>query len=580
MMAINRQRSSVLSALLGLVGFAGLAQAASKAPDTIYLGDVVTMDAARPAAEAVAVKGQTIVAVGDRATVLALKGRTTRVVDLGQKALLPGFIDSHGHITVVAMQAHSANLSSPPVGTVRSIADLQQALRRHIEQRKIPAGGWVVGWGYDDAQLAERRHPTRADLDAVSTEHLIYVSHASGHLGAANSRMLQFGETTADTPNPAGGVIRREADGRQPNGVLEEIAHLQMSLKIPRPDLTQRLEMLRDSIQYFASQGITTAQEGGAMPEALDWLEEAAKRGMLPLDVVAFRFWMPLASAFPADRRFGVYNNRLKIGGIKLMLDGSPQGKTAYLSEPYLKPPLGQKADYRGYPAMPPDAVRKGVYEALSRQVPILAHANGDAAAQMLVDAVDAVRAETGNRTTSVTMIHAQTVRDDQLDRMAKLAMIPSFFVGHTLFWGDWHRDEVLGLPRADRISPTRSALDRGIAFTLHTDSPVTPPDMLQSLWSAVNRRTRSNDILGPQQRLTTAEALAGLTINGARQYGEEAIKGSIAPGKRADFVILSCSPLRVPGERLRSLHIEETVSQGLSIYQRSATDLPDICRP
>jgi len=209
------------------------------------------------------------------------------------------------------------------------------------------------------------------------------------------------------------------------------------------------------------------------------------------------------------------------------------------------------------------------VRETLTHNVPLLAHANGDAAAQMLIDAVAMVRQETGRLEPKVVMIHAQTVRDDQLDRMAAINILPSFFIGHTFFWGDWHRDETLGFRRAERISPARSALERGIAFTLHNDSPVVPPDMMRTLWSAVTRRTRSNDILGPAQRLTVMEALAGLTINGARQYGEQDRKGSIAVGKLADLVILDRNPLEVEPDALAQIKVVETISHGRTIYRQ-----------
>jgi predicted amidohydrolase YtcJ len=289
---------------------------------------------------------------------------------------------------------------------------------------------------------------------------------------------------------------------------------------------------------------------------------------LLDLDVVAYRFWSPVGAKFPDDVPYGGYVDRYRLGGVKLILDGAPQGKTAFLSQPYHVPPAGQSADYRGYPALPAGAVKQALHDALQHNVPLLAHANGDAAAQMLIDAVAAARHDTGNLTSRVVMIHAQTVRDDQLDRMHELNITPSFFVGHTFYWGDWHREETLGLPRAERISPTRSAIDRDLPFTLHTDTPVVPPDILRTLWSATTRRTRSNDILGPQQRLTVLEALRGVTVNAALQYSEQDRKGSLAVGKLADLVILSRNPLRVDPERLNEIEVDETISHGVTVYQ------------
>ena len=572
------QRFRILP-LLGVLALAPGLQAAGAAPsaassaaktpaDTIYLGTTITMEPGAPQAEAVAVRGAEIVAVGTRAAVLRLRGKRTQVVELGTRTLLPGLVDSHGHFTVVAALIDQANLAPPPAGPVGSIAELQDALRRQMREQAIPDGGWVIGFGYDDSLLAEKRHPNRDDLDAISTTHRIYVTHVSGHLGAANSNVLADARIDASSVDPPGGVIRRRAGSHEPDGVLEETAQYGVRALFPQPDRERSLQLLGKAQDFYASMGLTTIQDGGLAPDGVALLQEAARRKLLQLDVVGYRIWMPVGAPFPAADAFGDYRDRLKIAGIKMVLDGSPQGKTAYLSEPYVVPPAGQKQGYRGYPSMPPSAVEKGVREALTHDVPLLAHANGDAAAQLLIDAVAKVRQETGNLEPKVVMIHAQTVRDDQLEQMATLNIVPSFFTGHTFFWGDWHRDETLGVRRAERTSPARSAIERGIAFTLHNDPPVVPPDMMRTLWSAVTRRTRSNDILGPAQRLTVMEALAGLTINGARQYGEEDRKGSIAVGKLADLVILDRNPLEVEPDALAQIKVVETISQGRSIYR------------
>lgn len=539
----------------------------AEAADTIYLGTIITMDKSAPRAEAIAIRGELIAAVGTRADVLALKGPSTKVVELGNRALLPGFIDAHGHLTATAAFLQYANLSSPPAGPINSIRELQKALRSYIKDRKIPPGQWVIGYGYDDSLLTERRHPTREDLDAVSTAHPVFVVHVSGHFSAANSLLLSQAKITSASPDPPGGVIRRQPGSREPNGVLEETAHMALFAQVPKPSLANSLPLISQAMKTYASMGTTTVQDGGAMPENLALLTEAARQKLLTLDVVAYRLRAPPTAAFPAELSFGTYRDRLKIGGVKLILDGSPQGKTAFLSEPYHVPPPGETAAYRGYPSMTTEVATKAVREAIERDVPLLAHANGDAAAQVLIDAVDVARRETGHTKSQVVMIHAQTVRDDQLDRMKALNIVPSFFVGHTFFWGDWHRDETLGPVRAARISPARSAIDRGLAFTLHNDAPVVPPNIIRTLWSATTRRTRTNKTLGPEQRLSIEEALAGVTINAARQYSEDDRKGSIEAGKLADLVIVSQNPLSMDPERLLDLRVVQTVSHGRTVY-------------
>ncbi len=547
-------------------------QAQAQQAELIFVGDnIITVDDASEGADAVAIGQGRILAVGSRETVLALKTGDTQVMELGEQALLPGFIDAHGHAGTQAKLLTLANLSPPPVGEVSSLDDLARVLKEYIAARNVPAGQWVVGFGYDDSLLAEQRHPTRDDLDAVSTEHPILLLHTSGHLAAANSPALALAGINAESENPPGGVIRRRVGSgeaaTEPNGVLEEAAMWTVYMALPKPSLADSLQQLVAVQDYYASHGITTVQEEGATPADLEVFRTAAAQGKLVLDLVAFPVWQADKAEMPKLGTVSEYEGRFKVGGIKLVLDGSPQGKTAYLSQPYFVTPPGQGHDYHGYPAYPQETADQAVHDVLAAGIPLLAHANGDAAAEMLIDAVARATEQLSLTDTRVVMIHAQTVRDDQLDRMANLGMIPSFFSAHTYFWGDWHRESVLGPARADRISPTRSALERGIPFTVHNDAPVTPPDPIGMLWSTANRRTRSNDILGPAQRVPVREAIKALTINGAYQYFEEDSKGSITPGKLADLVVLSANPLEIDPEMLRDIKVRATWSHGVRVY-------------
>ena len=479
--------------------------------------------------------------------------------------MLPGFIDTHGHLTALVNFDRYVNLSSPPAGPIRDIGELQAALRRHITEQRIAPGEWVIGVGYDDSLLGEQRHPTRDDLDAVSKDHPVWIVHVSGHLSAGNSVLLGLLGLSADTADPIGGHFRRRVDSRELNGVFEEAAHYGVFARVPQPT-TQALEAgIVRTLDRLAAYGLTTVQEGAANPAGMSLLQQAAAADRLDLDVIVYRSWSIVGSPFPDELPFGRYAGRLKIDGLKIILDGSPQGKTAYLSEPYFRSPEGRDAQYRGYPSLPQGAVDLAVRESLARGVTLLAHANGDAAAQMLIDAVAAAPERSSDA--RVVMIHAQTVRDDQLDRIAALHITPSFFIGHTFFWGDWHRDETLGPQRAQRISPLRSATDRGIRYTLHNDPPVVPPDMIRTLWSATTRRTRSGVVLGAAQRASITEALSAVTIDAARQYGEADLKGSIEPGKQADFVIVSEDPLAMDPERLLELRVLETISRGRRVF-------------
>ena len=560
---------------LGLVMLAGFCPFGfgSDIADTIYHGgDIVTVDEKKPLAEAVAIKGGNILAVGSKAEVLKFKGDSTKLVDLGGKTLVPGFIDSHGHMMAVGLQRSVANLLPPPDGGGDNIESLKELLLKWTSSdfaKRVGAGKIIIGFGYDDAQLKEKRHPTRQDLDAVSKDKPVVIIHQSGHLGVINTKALEIVGITAATENPAGGVIRREEDGKTPNGVLEETAWVKVLMEHVVPFVSQGnfeyfLEQGQDTCASF---GYTTVQEGRATPREVAALGAAALAGRFRLDVVAYQD--PFSGKGGLDPRWygPEYKGHFRLGGIKVNLDGSPAGKTAWLTKPYKVPPPGQGANYRGYPTFTDGILFPAIKEAVGNKVQILAHCNGDAASDQYIAALKQAGTPEQIKAIRPVMIHAQTVREDQLDEMARLGIMPSFFTMHTYYWGDWHRDETLGKERAYRISPAVSALKRNMNWTSHHDAPVALPDSIRILSSCVTRKSRSGDVIGPDQRVSMAEALKALTINAAWQYGEEARKGTIEIGKRADLVILSANPLKIDPEKIMDLKIVETIKDGKTVY-------------
>jgi predicted amidohydrolase YtcJ len=478
---------------------------------------------------------------------------------------LPGFIDAHGHAAISGQAAAMANLQPPPAGTVDSVASLQAVLTAWAEAH--PDAPWITGFGYDDSLIAERRHPVRGDLDAVSTDRPILLFHTSAHFAACSSSCLAATGLSSATPNPDGGVIRREADGRTPNGVLEETALYPAFAKLPQPAESQRLAALEAVQKLYASHGVTTMQEGGASLAQIADFRTAASSGALFLDLVAY-LTLPNGGAIPDGfEASGTYAGHYRTGGIKLLLDGSPQGKTAWLTAPYLSPPDGQSAEYAGYPIHTDDSVAALVAAAHRAGLQVLAHANGDRAIDQFLGALAADPAMQPGADLRPVVIHAQTARRDQLERMAALGAVPSFFAAHPFFWGDWHRDSVLGPERAAGISPLASADALGLAYTLHNDTPVVPPDMLRLVWVAVNRTTRSGAVLGPDERVSPERALRAITLDAARQYFEEDEKGSITPGKRADLVILSGNPLMVAPAAIKDIRVLETIKDGRTVF-------------
>ncbi len=478
-----------------------------------YGGQTLTVDPQTANAEAVAVRGASIVAVGSKRDIEGLIGDKTRVVELGERALVPGFIDAHGHLGIVMQTLDLVNASSPPVGPMNKIEDILDALRARIEEQNIPPGVLVMGYGYDDSLLEENRHLDRDDLDRVSLDHPIALLHVSGHLATANSAALRSFGIDAETPDPSGGLIRRRPGGREPNGVLEEAA---------------------------VSGALRRLLGGGSSPEKF------AK----DLDRVGYR----------RD-----YENGVRVAGVKFVLDGSPKGRTAWLSRPYDEGPPGVDAEYVAYPTTDPDHYRSLVSQLISAGISVLAHANGDAAIDLMVDGIDRAVSDEQLDHRSVT-IHAQLACEDQLDEMKRLGIVPSFFSVHTFFWGDWHRKR-FGDDRALRISPLRSAIDRGLPFTIHNDEPIVPADIMRLLQAAVERRTRSGFILGEDQRIGFEQALHAVTLGTAYAYFEEDRKGSITVGKQADLVILAADPRTTQASEIGEIAILETIARGRTVY-------------
>ncbi len=535
--------------------------------DLIIVGDnIVTMDGS--SVTGVAVSGDRIAATGSREQVLNLRGASTRVIELGDQALLPGFIDAHGHFSAVARYLDLLDLSSPPVGQVTNIDDLVRLLRQRIENQQVPPGQLVYGFGYDDSLLAEQRHPTRDDLDRASTQHPIIIRHVSGHLLVANTMALNNAGINATTPNPEGGIIRRRSGSLEPDGVMEETAMGAFPGAGSDQTPERQAQLLREAVDIYAGYGITTIQDSNVSAAYVDRLKSLGTADPFAVDIVAYIMANPISDEELGEIEAELdYTGGVRIGGIKFTLDGSPQGRTAWMSQPYDEGPPGQGADYVAYPSYNPDAYRARIGGLLERGVPVLAHANGDEAIELMIDGID--QALTGRPIPDhrSVIIHAQLIRPDQLDRVKDLGIVPSYYSVHPFFWGDWHRLS-FGDARASFISPVRATIDRGIPFTVHNDSPIVPPDIMRLVAITVNRETRSGLILGPDQRATVMEALHAVTLGAAYQYFEEDDKGSITPGKRADLVILERNPLTANPADLANIGIIETFSRGESVFR------------
>jgi predicted amidohydrolase YtcJ len=535
-----------------------------------YGGDIITMEGdSATYAEAVVEKDGKIVFVGSKDEAMKAAGEGHNMVDLQGKTLVPGFIDGHAHFASFGAQAVTANLLASPDGNCNSIDELIQTLKDwYATNGTEKTQGWILGMGFDDAVLKENRFPTKEDLDKVSTDIPICIVHISGHFCVLNSKGLEMNKINAASKNPAGGVIRRMAGSNEPNGVLEELAGIPIFFPLVGPTEPALAEYYMDKAQEMAMKfGYTTAQEGRAMTNH-ELMANFAEKGKYKIDVVSY-----VDYSYPNNMRtkwYGKeYNNHYRIGGLKLTLDGSPQGRTAWRTLPYLIPPDGQKKGYKGYPAIPnDDDVRKIVDTAFANNWQLLTHCNGDAATDQLFRAIGPAVAKYGNTNRRNVLIHGQLIRMDQLDSLKKYDMVASLFPMHTFYWGDWY-SKIIGPDKAQLISPIKSALNKGLHVTSHTDAPVAFPNLMMIMYTTVNRVSRSGKQIGAAEGLAPYEALKSITIWGAYQHFEEDTKGSLVDGKLADMVVLDKNPLKVDPMTLKDIVVLETIKEGKSVYKK-----------
>lgn len=522
-----------------------------------YNGNIITMED-NIEAEAILVKDGKIEKIGSTDKILSLKNNNTEIVNLGGKTLMPAFIDSHSHITNYATTMGIASL-----GELINFDEIIEKLSEFKKEHKLKENEWIVGFGYDNNNLEEKAHPTKELLDKVSTEIPILITHASGHMGVINSKALEVLGINSNTPDPEGGHIGREPNSNEPNGYLEENAFMKASKVIKKPTLDEMCDMHEKAQDIYLSFGITTAQEGLVGETEMEILQYMSSQNRLKIDVVGY---IDLKNGKELIKKNKVYIknyiNNFKIGGYKIFLDGSPQGKTAWLTEPY-----ENSEGYKGYPVYTDDEVKSLVKTSLDDNFQLLAHCNGDAAANQLTNTfLELIKENNYKDTHRPVMIHAQIIREDEIIKMREIGMIPSYFVAHTYYWGDTHIKN-LGIKRAERISPLKTTIDKGVKFTLHQDSPVIKPNMLETIWCAVNRITKKGVPIGEEERISVYDALKGVTINAAYQYFEEDIKGSIREGKEANLVILDRNPLTIDPMQIKYIKVLKTIHRGETLY-------------
>jgi len=582
-------RTALLLSLLLLSLLVPSPVARAQPADAIYSGGpILTMRGAAPDyAESLAVKDGTILAVGRKLDVARHVGPTTRQIDLAGHTLLPGFIDTHGHMVYFGKNLVDADLFGS-----KDIPELVARMTAHAD--KVPAGGWIVGFGYQAKQLAEKRTPSRAELDQISTEIPVMIVDSSGHAGAGNSKLFEIAAINADSPDPAGGFFGRGPDGKTLLGPMEETAL--NAVRIKRPPFTGALAAaaITGAAQRWASYGQTTAMEAGLGlgSDDIGIVLHAIEEQLLPIDLyvaakdstvddalaAAYRVGdavqaadgsgdvasQLLAARPDLDRR---YVNRVRLGGVKFWLDGSLD--TAWMNEPYAANPPGKTGEYRAYRQIPDEVLEAAFDRFWPSDFQIHMHINGDAAADQALKAIEKAVAKHGMHDHRPVFVHASFLRDDQIKKLKHYGAVPSFLTSALLPGGDavvrlWGED------RAAQSMATRTMLEEGIPFTFSHDAPVSPePWILELVRCGVNRKTPSGRVIGPDQRIPPYAALRAVTAMAAYEIKEEKTKGTLEPGKLADLVILEKNPLEVPSDTIGDIAVLETIKEGKTIWCR-----------
>lgn len=533
-----------------------------------YHGCILTMDAADRVVEAVALAGNQIYQVGNDETILSLADKETICIDLHGKTMLPGLYECHGHFQLASDgENNKADLAAAPLGEKETLAQCLEALQQ--QRDKTSADQPIYGYRFDNSGIIERRHLYREDLDQISLERPVIVNHISNHLAYLNSKALQILNITKDTPDPPGGLIQKDSVTGEPNGVLEENAMYltpeagMLIMSIQYSNLASRFAAWEKTTLQYASLGVTTANDAVCYPETALLYRQAAEEGYLKIRMSinpAFDYYTQIVDK-------GNAHPFVTVGGAKLFQDGSIQGYTASLCQPYHVPPE-KKEIYYGYPTRSRESLREMVMKAQSNGWQLVVHNCGDAGLEDYLCVLEEAAARYPQKDSRHVALHCIVVQEQQLERMARLHMIASFFVDHVYYWGEKHCQYFLGEARGSSICPMQSAIKKGIMATIHCDNPSGPELPFVSIWSAVARKTMAGRVIGEEERIAVKEALRAYTIGAAYQFFEEGKKGSIEPGKLADLIVIDRNPMQCPLDAIKDTKVLLTIVDGNTVYQ------------
>jgi predicted amidohydrolase YtcJ len=524
---------------------------------------IATLDDNADTAQAVAVKDGKFVHVGSTEEVRKFIDQDTQVIDAEGKTVTPGFVESHCHPSMAGLMLHY----EADVRNAQSIDEIVDILNHKANQ--IPKGKWVKGFGYNDQKLTEKRHPTRWDLDKVSAEHPVFLRRTDGHLAVANSVALKMAGISRATADPDGGRLDRDAQSEEPNGVLREQAQTLVKAIIPPYTVEDIKTGILVACDQLAVWGITSFNDAAVAQEAMIAYQELLNENKLPLRVGMMIPGVPLLD-FPGyldelkslGIKAGFGNERLGIYGTKFMCDGSMSGWTAALYEPYANDP-----DEYGITVISNEALTAGIVEAHKAGLRPVTHAIGDRAIDIVLDAIEKALKDRPDPDHRMSIEHCSLPSAEAIDRMRRLGVLPSSSVGFLYELGPSH---ILGLgpERIKRYFPHKTYLEKGIISVGNSDWFVTSGNIVQQIYGVVTRKSYTGEVVGAEQAIPVKEALRLYTVNGAYASFEENIKGSIAPGKLADMVVLDRDIFSIPTEEIKDIQVEMTIVGGEVVYQ------------
>lgn len=536
-----------------------------------YGGDILTMSGNEPEyAEALVVDNGKIQFVGASDEAMKIAGSGHKMVNLEGKTLLPGFLDGHGHYINSLMVANQCMLYAPPSGPGADVEKIIATLKKFTVDNNIKAGEMITGYGYDDSVMPNGRLLNRDDLDEAFPNNPVRIDHVSMHGTVLNSKAMEYYGINAETETPPGGIIVRKPGTNEPYGLIMETAYKPIAEKIEKMSLEQEIEATKAGQMLYAKEGITTAQEGFTLIDNLKTIKAVSDTGANIIDVVAYPFVTEIDKSLEIipQSEWLKYSNNFKIGGIKITIDGSPQGRTAAFTSPYITGGPAGEQNWYGELTFPKEIVNKAVKRVYDLKVPLILHCNGDAAIDTFLESYQNVRNNDYSRPWNVTTIHTQFMRKDHIPKFVEYGIRPSFYTLHTYYFYEAHLAN-RGFEQAQYISPMRDAIDAGLRPSNHTDFVVAPLDQMFMLYSAVNRISRAGAEVGSDQKVSPYEGLLTMTRFTAEQYDELDSKGTLEQGKRADLVILDKNPLKVNPLKIKDIKVVETIKDGKTIFKK-----------